>query len=142
MSKQPVHQIGFDFLPRLPIVVEPKEVDVSSDAGILPLRQFDDQIGFTARFIDCLGDPRDPDQIEHTFPEMVRQRLFDCAHSSLIRRPYGPRTNTILTTGEFRLMIPRYPWKYWPTKNAVATRIAVAGKTRWAAARSTHGEPC
>ena len=71
MSKQPVHQIGFDFLPRLPIVVEPKEVDVSSDAGILPLRQFDDQIGFTARFIDCLGDPRDPDQIEHTFPEMV-----------------------------------------------------------------------
>ena len=76
MSEQPVGQICFDFLPRLPIVVESKEVDVSSDAGILPLRQFDHQIGLTARFIDCLEDPRDPDQTEHTFPEMVRQRIF------------------------------------------------------------------
>ena len=76
MSEQPVGQICFDFLPRLPIVVESKEVDVSSDAGILPLRQFDHQIGLTARFIDCLEDRRDPDQTEHTFPEMVRQRIF------------------------------------------------------------------
>jgi len=76
MSEQSVDQICFDFLGRLPIVVEAKEVDVSSDAGILPLRQFDGQIGFTQRFIDCLEDPRDPDQIEHTFPEMVRQRIF------------------------------------------------------------------
>src|SRR4030042_637088 len=76
MSEHTVNQICFDFFSRLPIVVEPKEVDVSSDAGILPIRQFDDQIGFTARFVDCLEDPRDPDQTEHTFAEMVRQRIF------------------------------------------------------------------
>jgi len=76
MSEHTVNQICFDFFSHLPIVVESKEVDVSSDAGILPIRQFDDQIGFTARFVDCLEDPRDADQIEHTFPEMVRQRIF------------------------------------------------------------------
>jgi hypothetical protein len=76
MSEQSVDQSCFDFLGRLPIVVEAKAVDVSSDAGILPLRQFDGQIGMTARFIDCLEDPRDLDQIDHTFPEMVRQRIF------------------------------------------------------------------
>jgi hypothetical protein len=76
MSKQSVSQNCFDFLGRLPIIVEAKAVDVSSDAGILPLRQFDSQIGFTQRFTDCLEDPRTPDQIEHTFPEMVRQRIY------------------------------------------------------------------
>lgn len=76
MSAQSVSQICFDFLPRLPIVVESRSVDVSSDAGILPLRQFDHQIGLTDRFINCLDDCRRPEQIEHTFPEMVRQRIF------------------------------------------------------------------
>lgn len=76
MSEQCVDRISFDFLPRLPIVVEAKDVQVSSDAGILPLRQFDGQIGLTRRFIDCLEDVRRPEQIEHTFPEMVRQRIF------------------------------------------------------------------
>ena len=53
MSQQSVEQIRFDFVPRLPIVVEAKDVQVSSDAGILPVRQFDDQIGYTDRFISC-----------------------------------------------------------------------------------------
>ncbi len=61
MLGQTVAQLCFDFLSRLPIVVEPKEVSVSSDTGILPIRQFDSQIGFTGRFIACLNDPRDPD---------------------------------------------------------------------------------
>ena len=57
MLKQGVFQICFDFFSRLPIVVESKEVQVSSDTGILPIRQFDDQIGLTDGFIACLRDP-------------------------------------------------------------------------------------
>ncbi len=76
MSQQPVEQIRFDFLPRLPIVVETKDVQVSSDAGILPVRQFDDQIGYTDRFIACLNDLRDPERISHSVAEMLRQRFF------------------------------------------------------------------
>jgi hypothetical protein len=76
MLKQTVTQICFDFVSRLPIVVEPRVVQVSSDTGILPIRQFDDQIGSTDRFIACLNDPRDPDQVEHPLDEMVRQRIY------------------------------------------------------------------
>jgi hypothetical protein len=76
MVAQTVAQFAFDFFSRLPIVVEPKEVHLSSDAGILPIRQFDDQIGFTDRFIACLDDPRDQDFTDHAFGEMVRQRIY------------------------------------------------------------------
>ena len=63
--EQTAERISFDFLPGLPIVVEPKATLMSSDAGILPLRQFDDQIGFTDRFVAGLHDPRDPALIDH-----------------------------------------------------------------------------
>jgi hypothetical protein len=76
MVLQGVAQVCFDFFSRLPIVVERKDVQVSSDTGILPIRQFDDQIGSTDRFIACLNDPRDQDQLEHTLHEMVRQRIY------------------------------------------------------------------
>jgi len=76
MSQQTVDQMCFGFLSGLPVVVQPKDVQVSSDAGILPLRQFDDQIGLTERFIACLHDPRDPHLTDHDFAEMVRQRIF------------------------------------------------------------------
>ena len=79
MFRQAVAQLSFDFFSRLPIVVEPKEVDVSSDAGILPIRQFDSQIGLTDRFIGCLNDPRDPALTRHTFAEMARQRIYGMA---------------------------------------------------------------
>ena len=76
MVRQAVSRICFGFFSRLPIVVEPQVVQVSSDTGILPIRQFDDQIGLTDRFIACLNDPRDQDQLEHTLHEMVRQRIY------------------------------------------------------------------
>lgn len=76
MVGQTVAQLCFGFFSRLPIVVEPKEVSLSSDTGILPIRQFDSQIGFTDRFVACLKDPRDPDLTRHRFAEMVPQRIY------------------------------------------------------------------
>lgn len=76
MSQQSVEQIRFDFFSPLPILVEAKDVQVSSDAGILPIRQFDHQIGYTDRFIACLNDRRDRERIEHSLEEMLRQRLY------------------------------------------------------------------
>lgn len=69
-------RIRFDFLPGLPIVVESQATLMSSDAGIIPIRQFDDQIGFTDRFVAGLHDPRDPALIDHGFEEMTRQRIY------------------------------------------------------------------
>lgn len=76
MSEQAVEQIGFDFFGSSPVVVEARDVRISSDAGILPLRQFDHQIDYTRRFIACLNDTRDEERIEHSLAEMLRQRFY------------------------------------------------------------------
>src|SRR5579872_1367533 len=59
-----------------PIVIEPSAGQLSSDAGLLPIRQFDQRIGLTRTFAAALDDPRDPDLTEHTFLEMVRSRVY------------------------------------------------------------------
>jgi hypothetical protein len=59
-----------------PIVIEPSPGQLSSDAGLLPVRQFDQRVGLTRAFADALDDPRDPDLTEHTFREMVRSRVY------------------------------------------------------------------
>jgi hypothetical protein len=59
-----------------PLVIEPSPGQLSSDAGLLPIRQFDQRIGLTKGFAEALDDPRDPDLTEHTFLEMVRSRVY------------------------------------------------------------------
>ena len=76
MSEQTAGQMAFGFFSGLPVIVEPVDAQLSGDVGILPIRQFDDQIDYTQRLTACLHDPRDPDQIDHPFPQMVCQRLY------------------------------------------------------------------
>jgi hypothetical protein len=44
-----------------PIVIEPSPGELSSDGGLLPIRQFGERIGLTATSARVLKDPRDPD---------------------------------------------------------------------------------
>src|SRR6516162_849921 len=60
-----------------PLVIEASSGQLSGDAGMLPVRQFDQRVGLTRSFADALDDPRDPDLTEHTFLEMVRSRVDD-----------------------------------------------------------------
>jgi hypothetical protein len=76
MSIQSAWQELLDFSGARDIVVEPSRASLSSDAGLLPIRQFDEAIGFTAAFAEVLDDPRDPHTCEHTFLEMVRSRVY------------------------------------------------------------------
>jgi hypothetical protein len=59
-----------------PLVIEPSAGQLSSDAGLLPVRQFDERIGLTQAFAGALDDRRDPALTEHTFLEMVRSRVY------------------------------------------------------------------
>jgi hypothetical protein len=59
-----------------PVVIEPSAGQLSSDAGLLPLRQFDQRIGLTRAFAAALDDPRDPGLTEPSFLEMVRSRVY------------------------------------------------------------------
>jgi hypothetical protein len=42
-----------------PLVIEPSPGQLSSDAGLLPIRQFDQRMGLTQAYIDTLGAARD-----------------------------------------------------------------------------------
>ena len=68
-------QLSFDFLPDLPVVVQQHQGQLSSDAGLLPIRQFDQRWRYTDRLAACLHDDAKPDRI-HTLISMLRQRLF------------------------------------------------------------------
>jgi hypothetical protein len=59
-----------------PLVIEPSPGRLSGDAGLLPIRQYDERVGLTQTFADALDDPRDPGLTEHTFLEMVRSRVY------------------------------------------------------------------
>jgi hypothetical protein len=76
MDSQSAFQLCFDFLPSKTIVVEPSTAQVSSDAGLLPFRQLDEQIGLTRQFAEALTDPRHVNRVIHPFLEMVRMRVY------------------------------------------------------------------
>ena len=77
MSIQGVWQGVFDFLgDGQRIVVEPSPAQLTSDAGLLPIRQFDQRIGLTEQFVRALEDPRHPELIDHSFLEMTRARIY------------------------------------------------------------------
>ena len=51
-----------------PLVIEPSAGQLSSHAGLLPIRQFDQRIGLTRAVADALDDPRDPDRRQFRRP--------------------------------------------------------------------------
>ena len=76
MIIQTVWQKSFRFLGSKPIVVEPSAGQLSSDAGLLPIREFDQRIGLTEQFAQALGDRRRQRSVDHPFLQMVRMRIY------------------------------------------------------------------
>jgi hypothetical protein len=72
---QAVWQKSFEFFGK-PVVVQPGEVELTSDAGLLPIREFDQRIGLTEQFAAALTDLRYEPSVTHTLREMVRMRVF------------------------------------------------------------------
>lgn len=103
MNIHSVEQVVFDFLGALPIRVEVVEEQLSSDAGLLPLRQFDERLGWTAGFAGQLRDGRQGHT--HAVVEMVRQRVFG------ILAGYEDQNDhdTLRSDGVFKLVAGRQP---------------------------------
>jgi len=68
-------QLSFDFLPDRPVVVQRHDGQLTSDAGLLPIRQFDQRWDYTRRMAACLHDPR-AGTPRHALLAMLRQRLY------------------------------------------------------------------
>jgi hypothetical protein len=58
-----------------PLVIEPSPGQLTSDAGLLPIRQFDERIGLSRAITLALDDLRDLELTEHTFLGMVGSRV-------------------------------------------------------------------
>jgi DDE family transposase len=76
MSIQPVPLLSFDFFPSRPVQLEVSAAPLSRDAGLLPVRQFDEQIRLTEQFAAAIEDKRHPTFTEHSVLTMVRQRIY------------------------------------------------------------------
>lgn len=49
---------------------------LSSDGGLLALREVEARLGVAARLAGCIDDPRAPERIQHSLAEMLRFRLL------------------------------------------------------------------
>lgn len=67
-------QLRFDFIPSHDVVLAPSAGWLTSDAGLLAVRQFDERIGRTKRFAACIADDRL--DAAHSVLSMVRQRVY------------------------------------------------------------------
>ena len=76
MDLQSVWQRTFGFLGSKAIIVETSDAMLTSDAGLLPIREFDEALGFTRQFAGALRDARDARFTRHSFLEMSTARIF------------------------------------------------------------------
>jgi hypothetical protein len=58
---------------------------ISSDGGLMLLRQLDRRLGLSKTVARVLSDPRDPDRITYTLHDLVAQRLYGlcCGYEDL-----------------------------------------------------------
>ena len=76
MDSQGVWQEIFGFFAQMPIVVESVDAHLSTDAGLLPIRQLDEALGLTEQFAAALIDSRTGNALAHSYPEMTRSRVY------------------------------------------------------------------
>ena len=49
---------------------------LSSDGGILALREIEQRLGVADRLAACVADPRDPDRVRHSVADIIRFRML------------------------------------------------------------------
>ncbi len=93
MTKCSTEQLTFSYLTRRTLTVDFQGGQITSDAGLLLIRQADDALGLTERLGGCIVDRRDERYTDHDFVTMLRQRLYqivagyeDCNDAGVLRR--------------------------------------------------------
>ncbi|MCY2962165.1 MAG: IS1380 family transposase [Planctomycetota bacterium] len=105
MSPQTVDGLAFDFLGSKPIELELSTSPLTSDAGLLPIRQFDERIRLTEQFTNALVDPRVANSTVQSRAVMVRQRIFGIIADYMDQNDH----DTLRTDPVFKLLAGREP---------------------------------
>ncbi len=69
-------ELPFDFYQPRPLDVRFSDLELSSDAGILLVRQADERLQVCAGFANCIEEWRDPAKITHSLEQLVSQRVY------------------------------------------------------------------
>jgi hypothetical protein len=77
MATECYSQLGFGFQPKL--VVDFAGGTLTTDAGLLLVREFDEQLALTADVCGRVGDTRDGRYVTHDIATLLRQRLYQIA---------------------------------------------------------------
>src|SRR5512132_1764405 len=119
MATQCHNQLRLGFQPK--IVLDFNGGEITSDSGLLLLRQFDGQLALTKRLTGLFNDQRNPLFIEHHAHEMLCQRIYqiaagyeDCNDADALR--CDPTFQTIVVNPIPWPLSPRSrAWKITPT---------------------------
>jgi hypothetical protein len=105
MSLQSVPLLSFDFFPSRPVEIEVSPAPLSSDAGLLPVRQLDEHLRLTEQFAAAIEDRRDPTFTEHALLTMVRQRIYGIVADYADQNDH----DTLRSDPVFKLIADRLP---------------------------------
>ncbi len=86
-------QMSFNWYKKRDLLVDFKGGEITSDAGLLLLRQADETLRLVPGLADCVIDNRDPRYVDHGMLNLFRQRIYqivagyeDCNDANLLRR--------------------------------------------------------
>jgi Transposase DDE domain group 1 len=71
-----IPQLSFSFYRHRSIRVDFSGGQITSDAGLLPLRAFDERYSLTRGFGELLDDPREEERVRHSALSLFRQRIY------------------------------------------------------------------
>ena len=112
MTSRYIPQLSFSFYRHRAIRADFSGGQITSDAGLLPLRAFDQRHGLTRGLAECVFDDRDDSRVSHPGLSLLRQRL--------------PTTLTgYVTIRRFRFL----PINRWVNRSG-HNQLLAAGRTR------------
>ena len=93
MTKCNTRQLGFSFLRKRNLTVDFGGGEITSDSGLLLVRQADQSLGLMEGLASCIIDRRDGRYTDHDLLTLVRQRIYqivagyeDCNDADFLRK--------------------------------------------------------
>jgi hypothetical protein len=93
MTECITEQLIFSFFRKRQLTVDFEGGEITSDAGLLLIRQADNSLHLTKRISECITDRRDSRYADHSMVELLRQRIYqvvagyeDCNDADLLRK--------------------------------------------------------
>jgi hypothetical protein len=72
-------KLSLDFYKQKPLEVQFSGLDLSSDAGLLLIRQAEEKIKICEGMADCLVDNREQGKVKHPLAQLISQRVYQIA---------------------------------------------------------------